>query len=53
MVANLTKPLLVVFVFLVVMNNSERQFASAKSVPNVEVGTPSIRGLQEVEDSRQ
>ena len=53
MVANLMKPLLVLFVFLVVMENSERQFTSAISVPNVEVGTPSISGLQEVEDSRQ
>merc|ERR1712212_120105 len=53
MVANLMKPLLVLFVFLVVMENSERQFTSAISVPNVEVGTPSIRGQQEVEDSRQ
>ena len=50
MVANLIKPLLVVFVFLVVMNNSERQFATAKSVPNVEVRTSSTRELQEVED---
>ena len=50
MVANLIKPLLVVFVFLVVMNNSERQYATAKSVPNVEVRTPSTRDLQEVED---
>ena len=53
MVANLIKPLLVLFLFLVVMENSERQFTSAKSVPNVEVGTPSIMDLQEVEDSRQ
>ena len=50
MVANLIKPLLVVFVFLVVMNNSERQFATAKSVPNVEIRTPSTRDPQEVED---
>ena len=50
MIANLIKPLLVLVVFLVVMKNSERQFAIAKSVHNVEVGSPSIRGLQEVED---
>ena len=50
MVANLIKSLLVLFVFLVVMKNSEHQFAIAKSVQNVEVGSPSIRGLQEAED---
>ena len=50
MVANLIKPLLVLFVFLVVMKDSERQFAIAKSVHNVDVASPSIRGMQEVED---
>ena len=50
MVANLIKSLLVLFVFLVMMKNSEHQFTTAKSVPDVEVGTPSIRDLQEVED---
>ena len=50
MVANLIKALLVLFVFLVVMNDSERQFAIAKSVHNVDVASPSIRGMQEVED---
>ena len=50
MVANLIKSLLVLFVFLVVMKNSERQFAIAKSVRNVEVGAASIRALQEVGD---
>ena len=49
MVTNLLKALLVLFVFLVVMKNSERQFAIAKSVQNVEVGSPSIRGLKEAE----
>ena len=49
MVANLMKALLVLFVFLVVMKNSDSQFATAKSVHDVEVGTPSIRDLQEVE----
>ena len=53
MVANLIKPLLVLFVYLVVMKNSERQFAIAKSVQNVEVGLPLIRGLQEAEDRCQ
>ena len=50
MAANLIKPLIVLFVFFVVMKNSERQFAIAKSVQNFEVGSPSIRGLQEEED---
>ena len=50
MVENLIKPLLILFVFLVVTENSERQFATAKYVPNVEVRTPSIRDLQEPED---
>ena len=45
MVANLIKTLLVLFAFLVVMRNSE-----SKSVPDVEVGSPSIRDLEEVED---
>ena len=44
MVANLIKPLLFLFVFLVVMKNAKRQFAIA------EVGSPSIGGLQQVED---
>ena len=52
MVANLIKPLLVLFVFLVVMKNSERQFAIAKYVHSVEVASPSIRGMQEVEDRK-
>ena len=52
MVTNVLKALLVLFVFLVVMKNSERQFAIAKSVQNVEVGLPSIRDLQEAEDRR-
>merc|ERR1711872_671662 len=50
MVANLIKPLFVLFVFLVVTENSEHQFATAKSVPNFEVEPPPIRELQEVED---
>ena len=50
MVANLIKSLLVLFVYLAVMKNSDSQFTIAKSVHNVEVGTPSIRDLQEVED---
>ena len=50
MVANLIKHLLVLFVFLSVMKNSKRQFAIAKSVHNAEVGSPSIGGLQQVED---
>ena len=45
MVANLIKTLLVLFVFLILMKNSESQ-----SVPDVEVGSPSIRDLEEVED---
>ena len=52
MVANLIKPLLVLFVFLIVMKNSEHQFAIAKSVHSVEVASPSIRGMQEVEDRK-
>ena len=44
MVANLIKTLLVLFVFLILMKNSESQ-----SVPDVEVGSPSIRGLKEAE----
>ena len=35
MVANLIKSLLVLFVFLVMMKNSEHQFTTAKSVPDV------------------
>ena len=45
MVANLIKTLLVLFVFLILMKNSESQ-----SVPDVEVGSPSIRDIREVED---
>ena len=44
MVPNSIKPLLVLIVCLVVMKNSEHQFATAKSVHNVELGAPSIRG---------
>ena len=50
MVADLVKPLLVLFVFLIVIKDSERQFAIAKSVHNVDVASPSIRGMQVVED---
>ena len=37
---------------LVVMKKSERHFAIAKSVHSVEVASPSIRGMQEVEDRK-
>ena len=43
MVPNLIKPLLALFLFVVVMKNSEHQFAIAKSVHNIEVGEPLIR----------
>ena len=50
MVANLVKTFLVLFVFLAVIKNYERQFATAKSINNLEVGTSSLRGQQDVED---
>ena len=42
MVANVMKPLLVLFVFLFVLKNSKRQFAIAKSAHNAIDGSPSI-----------